>query len=250
MEYVRFGRVINYLRFLRKGFYVHGSGYILDNLNRLFEYFDKFELKVCNRISYARKLKKIKDNLEKMKKDYQITGEEAKQIENIMDDFNNTITAEIIEVEAYIITDKRMSVDKLVNDVGSLMAPNVFDELSSIVQYDFQEAGKCIAFERATAAAFHALRGIEGTLRMFFERITQTPPLGLMWGGIVVQLRRHSSPPPGAILDHLDSMRRNYRNPTAHPDKIYDIEGVQDLFSEALAVINQMVQYLKDSHLL
>ncbi len=117
------------------------------------------------------------DKLENSDEDCRITDEEMKEIKYFMDQFQYTIYAEIATSEAYIITEKRLSVDKLVNDVGSLMAPNIFDELSSIAQYDFQEACKCIAFERATAAAFHALRGIEGTLRIFFERITRTPSL-------------------------------------------------------------------------
>ena len=245
LEYTRFGAIINYLRFLKGGFHVHGSDFVLGGINSLFKYMDKFELKTSKRTIYTRQLKKIKDELEKKDESYRITEEEAEKIKGIMHDFYITLKAEISELEAYIITEKRLNVDKLINDIKSLMAPNVFDELNSIAQYDFNEAGKCIAFDLPTAAAFHSLRGIEGTLRMFFELITKTPPLKLMWNGMVSQLRTHTSPTPNEILDHLDSIRRNYRNPTAHPDKIYDIDGVQDLFSEAIAVINQMVKYLK-----
>lgn len=60
---------------------------------------------------------------------------------------------------------------------------------------------------------------------------------------MVEQLRKKCSKrPPRELLDALDRIRENFRNPTNHPDKIYDIEEVQDLFGLCLDVINRMVQ--------
>jgi hypothetical protein len=63
-----------------------------------------------------------------------------------------------------------------------------------------------------------------------------------MWGPMVNQMRSRSKPPPSALLDELDNMRINYRNPTQHPDAIYDIHRAQDLLGVSIAVVNQMVQ--------
>ncbi len=249
-EYMHFGKVINYLRFINEGFPVHGSGYPISSVNSIFEYLDKFELKFCQNIVYAKKLKEIKEELEKTDESYRLTADKARKINKVMNSLNEAINAECSELVAYIIVEKRLSVEKLMNDVGSLMTPGIFQQLRSISQYDLQEAGRCIAFERTTAAAFHVLRGVEGTLQMFYELITSKTPVKLRWNDLILNLRKYTSPPPNSILDHLDNIRKSYRNPTAHPDKIYDIYEVQDLFSEALAVINQMMKYLNESNLI
>ncbi|MCH8069815.1 MAG: hypothetical protein IID16_11195, partial [Candidatus Marinimicrobia bacterium] len=48
--------------------------------------------------------------------------------------------------------------------------------------------------------------------------------------------------PPVELLDTLDRIRINFRNPTSHPDKIYDIEEAQDLFGLCVDAINRMVK--------
>ena len=51
---------------------------------------------------------------------------------------------------------------------GSVPGSGTFDKLSELSKTDFTEAGKCIAFERYTAAAFHVLRGTEQALTEFY----------------------------------------------------------------------------------
>jgi len=46
--------------------------------------------------------------------------------------------------------------------------------------------------------------------------------------------------PDPLILDHLDHIRRSFRNPTQHPDKIYDIQEAQDLFGLCVDAVNRM----------
>jgi len=48
------------------------------------------------------------------------------------------------------------------------------------------------------------------------------------------------------LFDNLDNIRFNFRNPTQHPETIYDIELSQDLFSICIDVINRMVCYLEN----
>ena len=86
-----------------------------------------------------------------------------------------TLEAEAKGFSCYIVTDKRINIEKLVDDVPSLLAPNIFDNLSSISQYDLKEGCKCIAFERPTAGAFHILRGTEAELKTFYFRKMKTP---------------------------------------------------------------------------
>jgi hypothetical protein len=114
--------------------------------------------------------------------------------------------------------------------MGGLFAPDVFAELPDIARIDFQEAGRCIAFERSTASSFHLLRGTESVLRQFYLHTVRQGRLRetqRTWGSIVQQMRSRRHPPSLTLLDNLDNIRRNYRNPTQHPELVYDVQGAQ-----------------------
>jgi len=150
---------------------------------------------------------------------------------------------------AFIVTDKRIDVEKLLDEVAGLFAPGTFAKLPEIAQYDFAESGKCIAFERPTAAAFHCLRATEAVLRYYYCSLVKQRRPELMWGPMVDSLRRSRKNPPAVLLSNLDNIRHSFRNPTAHPEARYDISEVQDLFNLCVEVVNRMVKDLEDRRL-
>ena len=137
---------------------------------------------------------------------------------------------------------------KLLNDTGSLFAKDVFDSLPDKIQYDFKESGKCIAFECPTASAFHVLRGLEGLLRILLNNLSpQIDTSQMNWGPVITELKNLNISDLSILLDNLDRIRANYRNPTNHPEKIYNIEEVQDLFNLCEGVVNDITGYMKDN---
>jgi hypothetical protein len=48
--------------------------------------------------------------------------------------------------------------------------------------------------------------------------------------------------PKRIIVDHLKNIGQNFRNPTQHPDMIYDIDEVQNLLALCLDVVNRMIK--------
>src|SRR5687767_6428536 len=101
---------------------------------------------------------------------------------------------------------------------------------------------KCIAFERPTAAAFHILRGTEDVLRSYYRRMVRNGRIkSSMWGAIVQDLRKRGATKAHVTLNnHLDNIRSSFRNPTQHPEAIYDIHEVQDLWAVCIDVVNRM----------
>ena len=74
------------------------------------------------------------------------------------------------------------------------------------------------------------------------NRITST-----LWGQIVNDLRRKSlTKKYDALNNHLDNIRVSFRNPTQHPEKTYDIDEAQDLWSVCVDVVNRMVRILRE----
>jgi hypothetical protein len=127
------------------------------------------------------------------------------------------------------------------------MSPDVFSFLPEITQYDLNEAGKCIAFERPTAAAFHLLRGIEAVLRLFYCTLIRTRRVPtLVWGAMTQDLKQRTKTKRYTTLyNNLDNIRYSFRNPTQHPDAIYNIHEAQDLCPLCFEVITRMVRVLR-----
>jgi len=239
-DYIFFGTSLRYLQDAKEGMPAHGAGYASDNIESFFDQLQDFGLPVTERAAYE--LAQFRDEIAKSDDDHTLSSDEARRLGDVMNDVRKTCEAEAKGKVAFIVTDKRIDVRKLLSDVRGLMAPDVFDSLPDIAQYDLMEAGKCIAFERPTAGAFHLLRATEAVLRHFYCSVVHRNRAELMWGPMVKSLRERRSPPASELLDNLDNIRRSFRNPTQHPDKIYDIQEVQDLFGLCTDVINRMAR--------
>ncbi len=223
---------------------VHGENYILYNISKFLTYLSDFGLHVTERAASS-ELVPLMEELKKTDKDYKLLAEDAKKLNRIMEDLRKTLFAEAQGNIAFIVTDKRLDVKKLLSDIPALMAPGVFESLPDIAKHDFIQGGKCIAFGLPTAAAFHLLRGTESVLKELYCCYIKRNRSSLMWGPMVDSLRkRKKNQLPIPLLDNLDNIRRNFRNPTQHPEKIYDIQEVQDLFGLCVDVINRMVPLL------
>jgi len=214
---------------------------VLENIGYFYDYLDEFNLGVTKRAAYD--LADVWDEFSELPEGHALTAAEASRLAGVMDDLRRTLFAEADGNLAYIVGEKRLDTVKLVSDVSSLFARGVFEVLPEVAQYDFEEAGKCVAFERSTAAAFHLLRGTEDVLRAFYCGIVRQRRVSpLVWGPMVDGLRARRSPPPAELLRNLDNSRLSFRNPTQHPEKIYDIDEVQDLFGLSVDVVNRMAK--------
>jgi len=158
---------------------------------------------------------------------------------------DKTLDAEIRQRYAFILDEKRLGLDKLRNNISRLFADKVYDGFSDEAKKDFSEAGQCIAFERYTASAFHILRGTEAELRRYYlHKVKQNRVSPLLWDKIVKHLCTKRGVPKG-LLAVLDSIREDFRNPTAHPEKFYGEDEVQSLFTHCADVVNRISKEIK-----
>jgi hypothetical protein len=213
----------------RLGIIVDEKDSILDNIERFLENTNLFNLNVTNRASYA--LISFQSKLKLKPEKYSLTSTNASDLQKIMVNIANTLYAESAGLMTYIVTEKRIDVSKLLNNIESLFPPNVFNSMTDIAKIDMNEAGKCIAFNRPTAAAFHLLRGTESMIRELYDKKVKRNKISSnLWSPIIVDLKNKKKI-SGDLFNSLDNIRLSYRNPTQHPEKVYDIEEVQNLFS-------------------
>jgi len=241
-----FGACMRYLLDSKEGRPVDGDGHTLENLKHFFKYLDEMELAVTRRHAKSA-LQDIRTELAALPESSKLDIAQARKLRVAISRVRETLDSELQETHAFTTTPKRLDLDRLLEDVGKLFGPDVFDALPPVAQYDFGEAGKCIAFERPTAAAFHLLRGTEDVLRFYYAHmIRQKRVSPLMWGPIVVDLRKRPLTKKHVVLNNqLDNIRTSFRNPTQHPETIFDIHEVQDLWAVCADVVNRMYKTLK-----
>lgn len=242
-QYFNFGAAVRYLQDIGEGANVHGKGYVVHNLDNVARSLDTLNLQVTRRA--AGRVLGLADELRQLPADATLTEEQSTQLQDAVTDMRKTLRAELQGFKIYVVTPKRIDIVRLLDDVPSLIDLAIFTKLPDVARYDLQEAGKCIAFERPTAAAFHLLRATESVLRVYYATHVKRNRCNLMWGPIVADMRRRNlRRGPGTLLNNLDDIRLTFRNPTQHPEKIYDVEEVQDLWGRCVDAIRRMAQSL------
>jgi hypothetical protein len=240
-KYINLGTGFRYLQEAEEGRSIHGDSVITGNIELFLNNIEAMGFKVTARATY--KLKKLYDSFLEKDEKAKLSTKEAKELKEIINVLRPTFSAEARGIFTYVVTDKRLSTDKLIGEVNELFAPEIFNDLSDIAQYDFKEAGKCIVFERPTAAAFHLMRGVESVLKIYYKKYIRPAQTNLTWGEMTNPLKskNRGKLPNKITLNQLDHIRKGFRNPTQHPEKIYDIHEAQDLFSLSVDVTNRMI---------
>ena len=95
------------------------------------------------------------------------------------------------------------------------------------------------------------MRGTEAVLRAFYLRLVHRKRVKqLLWGPLVQDLRVRrkfaGATEYTVLFANLDNIRLSFRNPTQHPDKIYDTQEVQDLWGLSVDVVNRMAKDLPE----
>ena len=239
-RYWQFGTSFRYLQDASVGYPIHGHGLIIGNLEALFKKLEELNLRVT--IRAASDLKKVHTEFKATPADSKLDAAQAKKLTSTVIALRQTLEAELKGMNAYVVSPKRIEIERLVGEPDALFAPNVFGALSEIARYDITEAARCIAFERPTAAAFHLMRATEESLRNYYCHFVKRDRLDpMLWGPVVQALKNHRrAKAHDALNRNLDNIRVSFRNPTQHPDKVYDIHESQDLWSLCVDVINRM----------
>src|SRR5262245_6752665 len=119
-----FGTCLRYLQDATQHTIVHGDGYLVWNIEILFTYLAELKLQVTERLAHQ----KLDGLLEALKAlpDGSSLGQTATELNDAIFRVRETLEAEIQGVGAYTPTPKRLDLPRLLKDVSSLLAPDVF----------------------------------------------------------------------------------------------------------------------------
>jgi hypothetical protein len=229
-----------------EGKQVHGDpDSLIADLKAFFSNLDDFDLGVTKEA--AADLLEIASELPRLPPTSKVDAPLAQRIIAAMNKLDTTLDSELKQRSAFTVTPKRFQLSHLLAGSSKLLAVGTWDAMTALTRFDFSSGCRSIAFELPTAAAFHLMRCVEGMLRDYYCAIVKRNRCDpLLWGPMIQHLRsRKKIQSPAALLDHLDHIRTNFRNPTQHPEARYDNDEAQDLLAVVIDSLNRMVRNLR-----
>lgn len=146
----------------------------------------------------------------------------------------------------YALTDKRAyDIDALINQPETMLSDEARSLLTDHQRDNWREAGRCLAYEVPTAAAFHVLRVVEGIVRKYYQ-IAAAQKFPERSGTVslvtyIKRLRTDGNVPRG-ITAALSQLRAVHRNPTMHPGPVLSQPQALSLVGLCVSVIDTIAE--------
>ncbi len=129
--------------------------------------------------------------------------------------------------------------------------------------YDVEEAAKCLALERSTAAVFHLMRIIETGLRALGKALndpTLDPKTNPSWDKILKRAERELQKPrsdrsPEWVAEeqfystataNIRAVQYAWRNPTLHIERSYNAEEAREVFAAVRSFMRHLATKLSE----
>ncbi|MBZ0259292.1 MAG: hypothetical protein K8F90_01650 [Hyphomicrobiales bacterium] len=160
---------------------------------------------------------------------YQLTGK-----------LNALLDADLAHQSVYNVLPKRAyDIDMLISDATQLFADPVRGEFNEEEKWNIEQAGKCLAFEVPTAAAFHIWRTLDSVLQRYVVQVAGKLPRSRNWGAYIKVLEDAKA--DIKITSVLTQIKDLYRNPIVHPEERLDNDRALSLIGIAESAIGSVI---------
>jgi hypothetical protein len=166
---------------------------------------------------------------------------------SLEDDLRRLPTYYVEKIGAY-------SSDDLISRAESVFPEEIRSRLPQQAVEDFRMAGKCLAFDAATACGFHVFRAADAMLREYCAHFNAVPKGNSRdWGTFIRALRealgdaKATKKPNVRTVELLDSIRAQDRNPLVHPELNLDSDGAILMFDLCKNALSLMAVDIKNS---
>ena len=167
--------------------------------------------------------------------------------------FETVFSAEMAEATSYYIP-KRGIYDTaaLIDKADDSFPPDLLSFVAGKTRDDWRAAGRCLALNLTTAAGFHVVRAVEGTLESYYQTFTGQPGVTKVgWHDYLIELEalpEGTTPMPDPkTVAVIRQMKDDYRNPVVHPRVVLTEADARMLFNNGESAIIGMTQGLKDA---
>jgi hypothetical protein len=178
-----------------------------------------------------------------------LSESDIKELQESIHAFETSLQDELGKLPMFYCEDEKignLSVDKLLKGASNGYPEKIKKHLPPSCLTEIDESGKCLVYDRSTAAGFHMLRSVELTIRQYLLAIPGfiMPPLNRQnWGQYLDLLKQHSA--GRDVTDHLYNIKDNYRNPLMHPEDTLEIDEAVSLFALCQSMNEMLIADMK-----
>ncbi len=165
-----------------------------------------------------------------------------------IDAFRSVFEAECHDVDVYSVGQIAIYKTQALVANGSHVIPEEYrKDMSEESLKEFDDAGRCLAFDLPTACGFHALRGTELVMDDYLRSFGVTKVMR-SWNDYIQtfqKLRENKDAkrkPSEKVSAMLDRMRTLDRNPLMHPREVLDTVGANHVFSLSAITVVEMIK--------
>jgi hypothetical protein len=175
--------------------------------------------------------------------DDETVGGRGFQIRQLAVEIETILAAELRTFDTYFVSQKgSFSTPDLIDHAEIMLPEGIRQHLSPNAVEDFRQAGRCLAFNLGTAAAFHMARSTEEVIRSYYALVLQKLPTVKMrsWGTYHKNLSK-SPKASKKVLGWLDHIKDEYRNPVLHPEETVTPDAALVFINACNSLIIMMV---------
>jgi hypothetical protein len=151
--------------------------------------------------------------------------------------FKNLLQEDLARKNVYSVRESEVySVASLIDNGDAIIPEKLRFDLPQPCLDELKQAGRCLAFELATASAFHIMRAIEVMLLEYWDIVTGDPrPDNRNWGGLLKEIDKKGGDKD--VIDAVTHVKNLHRNPIVHPELTLTMDEALVLWGSAPAVI-------------
>jgi hypothetical protein len=152
----------------------------------------------------------------------EVQWNEAQELSEALKNFEISLQSDFAVRDTFICSPKAAYSTTLLAEQGETLVSEGANDLVKSMKQDLHDAGRCMAFELPTAAAFHFFRAVEAMVCAYGEFVRDRAftqhekKRGL--GGYANSLKEKSLHVDLRITTAIEQLALLHRNPTMHPE--------------------------------
>ncbi len=173
-------------------------------------------------------------------------------IKKKVESFRTVFEAECHGVDVYSVG--QISIYKtqtLVSNGAKIIPDEYHSDIPAEALAEFDNAGKCLAFDLPTSCGFHALRGLELVMDAYLVAFGVNTKRLRSWNMYIqaaiklIEDEKAPSKPSPKVAAMLDRMRELDRNPLMHPRDTLDTLAADQLYKLCAITVGEIVRDIR-----
>ena len=130
----------------------------------------------------------------------------------------------------------------MIDRTEKVLPESVLKKISIAIVEEIRQSGRCLAFDVATASAFHIMRATESVIHKYYLQVCKPKSKKKLdsWGIYIAKLSQSQDPQVKEVVALLQQIKDRHRNLIMHPEIVLTPDEAFTLFEIAQSAIITM----------